>query len=125
MPDHKYVEFHLHALGLEEQSLVINDIEHLPGLVGMRATVSRDRLLKGNLERCVIYDLWKGDETAMENVPDPSGRTLEDNELNAMLFATLCLRKELEHEIRRRREYRSKVNQEIEGLTGSDGSDDE
>lgn len=122
MPE-KNIRFHLRCLGLEEQDFVISNIDSLPGLVGLRAMVSRERLQQGNLEKCVLFDLWKGEDGGVPNVQDPSGRTLEDNELHALLFATLCLRKELEAELRRRQEYRAKVGEEIEGLTGSDGMD--
>jgi len=124
MPDEprEAIRFDMHALGLKERHLVVGDIDDLPDLVGVRAMVSKKRLQERDLLKCVWFDLWKGDHGGVPEKYDPSGRQVPDNQLHAMLLATLCLRKELEAELDRRAEFRARVNKEIEGLTGSDGA---
>lgn len=123
MPDEsiKSIKFHLDTLGLNQRHLEIENIDDLPDFTGVRACVSKQRLQDGDTMKCVLFDLWKGaDHGQMERYSDPSGSQVPDNQIKAMLLATMCLRKELEAELNRRADFRQRIREEIAGLTGSE-----
>ena len=55
----------------------------------------------------------------------PDGVNLPDNVLAAMLYGNACLRRVLEDELKKRKEFRNNISMEIDSFTGTEGVNDE
>ena len=126
MPKPTNVRFDLRTLQLSDQSLVIEDLDSLPDKVGVRGWVDKAQLLTGEFEKSVFYDLWKVDKDGIDGdklqVYSPTAINMPDNVLAAMLYANQCLRRVLEDELKKRKQFRHSARAEIDSFTGSDGS---
>jgi len=102
----------------------IKDLYALPRALTIYASMDRDQIILGQPHRCVMYMMSKLVDREEQATPKPGNFQWQtDDELEAYRFMFMAFLRDIEVEFKAREDFKTKVSDEVAGLTGTSGTD--